>query len=145
MCGTLAQHTHPPTMGSATTQDPKYSLFSTRNKQTFSLIRKVCDFPASKETFKIPKQEMHTLQLLCTVTSNFTFLGAHGWLGGLSVRPRLRSRFRGLWVRAPRRGLTAQGWSLLQILCFPLSLPLLCSCSLSVSLSFKNKIKKKNK
>ena len=64
--------------------------------------------------------------------------GAPEWLSRLSVRLRLRSRSRGPRVRAPRRALGwwLRAWSLLPILCFPLSLPLLHSCS--VSLCLKN-------
>ena len=69
--------------------------------------------------------------------------GAPGWLSRLSVRLRLRSWSRGLWVRAPHRALCWQlrAWILLWILCLPLSLPLACSgsASLSLSLSLKNK------
>ena len=64
-------------------------------------------------------------------------IGVPGWLSWLSVRLRLRSRSHSLWVRALHRALCWQlrAWSLLRILCFPLSLPL--SCSYSVSLSQK--------
>ena len=50
----------------------------------------------------------------------------------------------GLWVWAPCRALGWQlrAWSLLQILCLPLSLPLPCSCSVSLSVKNKNNIKK---
>ena len=59
--------------------------------------------------------------------------GAPGWLSQLSVRLRLRSWSRSLWVRAPRQALCWQlrAWSLFRILCFPLPLTLPCSCSLS--------------
>ena len=62
--------------------------------------------------------------------------GASGWL---SVWLQLRSWSHGLWVRAPRPAVCwcLRAWSLLQILCLPLSLPLPCSCS--VSLCLKNK------
>ena len=67
------------------------------------------------------------------------FLGAPGWLSRLSVRLQLRSwsRLTGVW--APRRALGwwPRAWSLLPILCLPLSLPLPRSCS--VSLCLKNK------
>ena len=61
--------------------------------------------------------------------------GAPGWLSQLSVRLQLRSRSHGLWVRAPRRALGwwLRAWSLLPILCLPLSLPLPRSCCVSVS------------
>ena len=54
------------------------------------------------------------------------FWGAPGWLSRLSVRLQLRSRSHGLWVRAPRRALDwwLRAWSLLLILCLPLSLTL---------------------
>ena len=66
-------------------------------------------------------------------------LGAPGWLSQLGVWLWLRSWSHGLWVRAPRRALCwrLRAWSLLPILCLPLSLPLPCSCS--VSLCLKNK------
>ena len=66
-------------------------------------------------------------------------VGAPGWLSRLSVRLRLRSWSRGLWVQAPHRALCWQlrAWILLQILCLPLSLTLLHSSS--VSLCLKNK------
>ena len=62
-----------------------------------------------------------------------------GWLSWLSIQVRLRSGSHGLWVRAPRWALCWQlrAWSLLQILCLPLSL--LLPCSHSVSLSKINK------
>ena len=65
--------------------------------------------------------------------------GAPGWLSRLGVWLRLRSWSHSSWVRAPSRALCWQlrAWSLLQILCLPLSLPLPCSCS--VSLCPKNK------
>ena len=52
--------------------------------------------------------------------------GAPGRLSQLGVRLRLRSWSHGSWVRAPRRALCWQlgAWSLLRILCLPLSLPL---------------------
>ena len=50
--------------------------------------------------------------------------GAPGWLSGLSLRLRLRSRSHNPRVRAPHRALCCQlgAWSLLRILCLPLSL-----------------------
>ena len=68
-----------------------------------------------------------------------SILGAPVWLSRLNIKHRLRSRSHGRWVRAPRRGLCWQlgAWSLLQILCLPLSLPLPHSCS--VSLCLRNK------
>ena len=64
--------------------------------------------------------------------------GMPGWLSRLDVRLQLRSSSRSLWVRAPPRALCRQlrAWSLLPILCLPLSLPLPCSRSVSPS---KNK------
>ena len=61
---------------------------------------------------------------------------APGWLSGLSIRLRLRSWSHSSWVRAPRRALCWQlgPWSLLQILCFPVSLPLPHLGSLPLSL-----------
>ena len=62
--------------------------------------------------------------------------GAPGWLSRLSVRFRLRSWPRGLWVQAPRQALCwpLRTWSLFQILCLPLSLTLpVHALSLSVS------------
>ena len=76
-------------------------------------------------------------------TSQISFknikVGAPGWLSRLGVRLQLRSRSRGMWVRAPRRALCwlLRAWSLFQILCLPLSLTLPSSCS--VSLCLKNK------
>ena len=71
--------------------------------------------------------------------------GAPGWLRRLSVRLHLRSRSRSSWVRAFRRALGWQlgAWSLLRILCLPVSLPLPCLHALSLSLSLSlSKIKK---
>ena len=61
--------------------------------------------------------------------------GAPGWLIPLSIRLRLRSWSHSPWVRAPRRALCWQlrAWSLFQILCLSLSLPLPRSCSVSLS------------
>ena len=66
--------------------------------------------------------------------------GAPEWLTQLSVWLWLRSWSHSLWVWAPRRGLCWQlgAWSLLWILCLPLSLPLPHLCS--VSLTLRNKI-----
>ena len=66
-------------------------------------------------------------------------IGVPGWLSWLSIRLWLRSWSHGSWVRAPCRALCWQlgGWSLLLILCLPLSLPF--PCLNSVSLSVKNK------
>ena len=54
-----------------------------------------------------------------------TIFGAPGWLSRLSVRFQLRSPSQ-FWVWAPCQALHWQfrAWSLLQILCLPLSLPL---------------------
>ena len=64
-----------------------------------------------------------------------TCLGVPGWLSWLSVQLWLRSWSHGSWVRASCRALCWQlrAWSLLRILCLPLSLPLPCSRSVSVS------------
>ena len=64
--------------------------------------------------------------------------GEPGWLSWLSVRLRLRSWSRGLWVRALRRALWWQlgAWSLLWILCLPLSLPLPCSGKINIKKIF---------
>ena len=69
--------------------------------------------------------------------------GAPEWLSWLSYGPQLRSWSRSLWVQAPPRALDWQprAWSLLQILCLPLSLCLPCSYSVSLCLSII-KIKK---
>ena len=58
-------------------------------------------------------------------------VGAPGWLSRLGVRLWLRSWSHSPWVRALRRALCWQlgAWSLLRILCLPLSLPLPCSYS----------------
>ena len=65
--------------------------------------------------------------------------GAPGWLSRLSIWLWLRSWSHCLWDWAPHWVLCWQlrAWSLLQILCLPLTLPLPCSCS--VSLCLKNK------
>ena len=65
--------------------------------------------------------------------------GAPGWLSRLKAWLRLRSWSHGRWVRALHRSLCWQlgAWSLLRILCLPLSLPL--PCSHSISLCLKNK------
>ena len=74
-------------------------------------------------------------------------LGAPGWLSQLSVRLWFRSWSCGPWVWAPHQALCWQlgAWSLLQILCLPLSLPLFYSrfISLSLSLSLSKKKTKK--
>ena len=64
-----------------------------------------------------------------------THLGAPGWLSPLSAWLWLRSWSFSLWVRAPCRALCCwqlRARSLLQSLCFPLSLPLPHSCSVSL-------------
>ena len=74
-------------------------------------------------------------------------IGAPGWLSRLSVRLQLRSWSCGPWVQALRRALRWQlrAWSLLRILCLPLSLPssppppLMLVLSLALSLSKINK------
>ena len=78
--------------------------------------------------------------------------GAPGWLSPLGIQLQLRSWSRGLWVQALHRALCWQlsAWSLLRILCLPLSLPLLthavCVCvSLSLSEINIKKIKIKIK
>ena len=60
--------------------------------------------------------------------------GAPVWLSWLSFRLWLRSWSHGLWVRVPHQALCWQfsDWSLLWILCLPLSLLFPCSCSVSV-------------
>ena len=65
------------------------------------------------------------------------FVGAPGWLSRLSVRLQLRSWSPASWDEALHWVLCWQprAWSLLQILCLPVSLPLLHSFSLSLSLS----------
>ena len=65
-------------------------------------------------------------------------LGAPVWLSQLSVPLQLRSWSCSLWVRAPRWALCCQlrAWSLLRILCLPLSLSL---PQLILSPSLKNK------
>ena len=68
--------------------------------------------------------------------------GAPGWLSPLSIWLQLSSWSRGLWVPVLHRVLCWQfrAWSLLRILCLPLSLPLSCSCSVSLCLSKINKL-----
>ena len=65
-------------------------------------------------------------------------LGVPGWLSRLSIQLQLRSLSHISWVWVPCWALCWQlrAWNLLQILCFPLSLPR--PCLFSVSLSFKN-------
>ena len=69
------------------------------------------------------------------------FWGTPGWLSQLSVWLWLRSWSHGSWVQAPCWALCRhlRAWSLLQILCLPLSLTLPCSCSVSLCLSKMNK------
>ena len=57
-----------------------------------------------------------------------------GWPSPWSVWLQLSSWSCSLWVWASHRALCWQlgAWSLLQILCLPVSLPLPCSCSLSL-------------
>ena len=64
-----------------------------------------------------------------------------GWLSWLSTWLWLRSQSHGLWIRVPCQALCWQlrAWSLLRILCVPLSLPLPCSFSVSLCLSIINK------
>ena len=71
-------------------------------------------------------------------------LGSPWWLSWLSIRLQLRSWSYSLWVQAPRQPLCWQlrAWSLLQILCLPLSLPFPYSRSVSVSKKWIN-LKKK--
>ena len=66
---------------------------------------------------------------------NHSGSGVPEWLSRLGLRLRLRSWSRRPWVGAPRQALGWQlrAWSLFQILCLPLSLPLPCSCCLSLS------------
>ena len=74
-------------------------------------------------------------------------VGAPGWLSQLSVWLRLRSWSPCLWVRAPRRALWWQlrAWSLFQILCLILSLPLPHLFPVFLCLSRINKCKRKLK
>ena len=64
-----------------------------------------------------------------------------GWLSWLSGRLQLRSWSHSSWVQAPCQALCWQlgAWSLLPILCLPLSLSLPLPCSHSVPLSLKSK------
>ena len=77
-------------------------------------------------------------------SSQIRKIGAPGWLRRLSVRLPLRSRSHSSWVCVPCRALGWQlrAWSLLRILCLPLSLSFPRSCSVSLSLSQKINIKK---
>ena len=61
--------------------------------------------------------------------------GAPGWLSQLSLRLQLRSWSHSSWVWAPHQALCWQlrAWSLLRILCLPLSPPLPCLHSVSLS------------
>ena len=69
------------------------------------------------------------------------YQGAPGWLRQLGVLLWLRSRSHGLWVWAPGWAVCWQlrAWSLLRILCLPLSLSASPSPALSLSLSEMNK------
>ena len=89
--------------------------------------------------YKILLEMGHGEHLDGSVSQASNLAGAPGWLSQLSIRLRLRSWSHGSWVRAPCRALCWQlgAWSLLRMLCLPLSLPLTHSCS--VSLYFKNK------
>ena len=72
--------------------------------------------------FKRVSQDGRNTILLAARTKPVS--GPPGWLRRSSVRLRLRSWSHGSWVRAPRRALCWQlrAWSLLRILCLPLSL-----------------------
>ena len=61
----------------------------------------------------------------------YKHMGVPRWLSQLSIRLQLRSWSPGLWVWVPCPALCWQfrAWSLLQILCLPLSLLLPCSLS----------------
>ena len=74
-----------------------------------------------------------TCALSLFLKMNKETLGGPGWLSRLSVRLRFRSWSHSSRVPAPCRALCLQlrAWSLLHILCLPLSLPLPCSCSVS--------------
>ena len=67
------------------------------------------------------------------------FSGAPGWHSQLSVQLQLRSWSHNLWVRAPHRAPCWQlrAWSMLQILCLPLSLCPSPARALSLSLSLQ--------
>ena len=62
-------------------------------------------------------------------------LGACGWLSQLSIQLWFRPWSHSSWVQAPHQTLCwhLRAWSLFQILCLPLSLPLLCSYFVSPS------------
>ena len=68
-------------------------------------------------------------------------MGTPGWFSQLSVQLQFRSWSHSLWVQAPHKALCWHlgSWSLLWILCLPLSPPLPRSYSVSLSLSLKNK------
>ena len=92
----------------------------------------------------IPGADMPRGALKCAVFQKYTTaLGAPGWLSQLSVRLQLRSWSHSPWAQAPCRALCwhLRAWSLLHILCLPLSLPLPCSCSVS-KINNKNMFKK---
>ena len=61
----------------------------------------------------------------CEAGLRGSVIGAPGWLSRLRVRLQLRSQSHSSWVRALRQALCwlLGAWSLLQILCLPLSLP----------------------
>ena len=80
------------------------------------------------------------------VITKFHTFRAPGWLSLVSVWLWLRSWSHSSWVQVPHWALCWQlrALSLLWILCFPLSLPLLPSCSVSVSVSLPKIINSKN-
>ena len=78
-------------------------------------------------------------RILSKILSKKLSHGARGWLSQLSLRLQLRSWSHGLWVRTLYRALCWQlkAWSLLLILCLPLSAP--PQHALCLSLPLKNK------
>ena len=85
---------------------------------------------ASGPCWENPASQHRQRGIICTPTKRVN-TGAPGWLRRLGVRLRLRSQSHGPWVRVPRQALCRQlgAWSLLQVLCLPLSAtPLLALC-----------------
>ena len=70
------------------------------------------------------KIEIHQKKVITVLPFRDRFLEAPGWPKWLSVQLWLRSRSQGPWVRAPCQALCwhLRAWSLLPILCLPLSL-----------------------
>ena len=88
---------------------------------------------------KIDTQNTEMSYVALSLVNKDLIRGAPGWLSCLGVRLQLRSWSRGLWVWTPHQALCwrFRAWSLLRVVCLPLSLPLPCLCSVCLSLSQK--------